>query len=315
MTRPLRIQYPDAFYHVTSRGNERKNIFRKPGDRKQFLSYLNSAYMKYGAVIHVYCLMDNHYHIMMETPRGNLSQIMLHINGAYTNYFNMKHKRRGHLFQGRYKAILIEADSYSGELSRYIHLNPVRANLIEIPEKYKWSSYRFYLGGKNKPVWLHIDFILDYFEGIGATPEKRYQDFINAKLYGEYESPLKETTGSTILGGEGFIEHIQATYLKGKGCDRNLPALRNLAGRVDIEHIYRDVHVHVNNNVSLSRKMTIYLCHKYCGVKLKRIGQYFNISESGASEASRRFDKLLTKNKPLRKSLEAIIKKLNLWNV
>ena len=312
MTRPLRIQYPGAYYHVTSRGNERKNIFRKNGDRKQFLSYLKSAYLRYGAVIHVFCLMNNHYHLLLETPKGNLSQIMLHINGAYTNYFNIKHKRRGHLFQGRYKAILIEADSYAGELSRYIHLNPVRASLIDMPEKYKWSSHRFYLGRNNKPEWLRTDFILGYFEEDGSFPEKRYQGFVNAKLYGEYESPLKETAASTILGTEKFIEIIRDKYVNGKRGDRDLPALAEIAMSVDIDEVYREIYKIVAHNESLTKKMTLYLCLRYNGMKLKDIGKYFNISESAVSEASKRFDILLKKHKPLRKNIETARKKLNL---
>ncbi len=114
MARPLRIEYPGAFYHVTSRGNERKDIFKTDSDREKFLSYLESATDRYKAAIHVYCLMSNHYHILLETPSGNLSQIMRHINGAYTTYFNVKRKRSGHLFQGRYKAIVTDADEYAG---------------------------------------------------------------------------------------------------------------------------------------------------------------------------------------------------------
>ena len=130
LARPLRIQYPGAFYHVTSRGNERKAIFKNKRDREKFLSYLESASERYDAVIHTYCLMDNHYHLILETPRSNLSQILHHINGAYTTYFNVKRGRSGHLFQGRYKAILVEKDAYCQELSRYIHLNPVRACVV-----------------------------------------------------------------------------------------------------------------------------------------------------------------------------------------
>ena len=143
MARPLRIEFPNAFYHVTSLGNERKTVFRNNRDRERFLSYLESAHERYGAILHVYCLMDNHYHLLLETPRGNLSQSLHHINGAYTTYFNIKHRRSGHLFQGRFKAILVEKDSYSGELSRYIHLNPVRAGLVKNPLRYGWSSYPY----------------------------------------------------------------------------------------------------------------------------------------------------------------------------
>ena len=151
MARPLRIEYEDAFYHITTRGNEQKNIFRDTSDREKFLGYLESATERYCAVIHSYCLMDNHYHLFIQTPAGNLSQIMQHINGAYTTYYNIKRKRSGHLFQGRYNALLVDADTYARELSRYIHLNPVRAGVVEKPGHYKWSSYLSYLHASNKP--------------------------------------------------------------------------------------------------------------------------------------------------------------------
>ena len=145
MARPLRIEYSGAFYHVTSRGNERKAVYKSQRDREKFFSYLESATERYGAVVHIFCLMDNHYHLLIETPSGNLSQIMHHINGAYTTYFNTKRERSGHLFQGRYRAILIEVDEYAKELSRYIHLNPVRAGIAENPEEYRWSSCQYYM--------------------------------------------------------------------------------------------------------------------------------------------------------------------------
>ena len=168
MARPLRIEYPGAFYHVTSRGNERKDIFKSNTDREMFLSYLASAQEKYEAVVHAYCLMSNHYHLMIETPQGNLSQIMKYINSSYTNFFNIKRKRTGHLLQGRYKAILVEADAYATELSRYIHLNPVRAGMVRSPEEYRWSSYSYYTE-RSSPSWLKTGFILGYF---GTDPTR-----------------------------------------------------------------------------------------------------------------------------------------------
>jgi putative transposase len=152
MARPLRIVYPGAYYHVMSRGNEQKEIFKSQRDREKFLEYLASANERYGAIIQAYCLMSNHYHLLLETPEGNLPQIMRHINGAYTTYFNVKRKRSGHLFQGRYKAILVDADSYAAELSRYIHLNPIRVGLAERSEDYPWSSYRSYIGQSPPPI-------------------------------------------------------------------------------------------------------------------------------------------------------------------
>ena len=178
MARPLRIEYQGAFYHITSRGNERKDIYKGEQDFIKFLSYLETGVKRYKAVIHVYCLMKNHYHLLLETPRGNLSQIMRHINGAYTTYFNTKRKRTGHLFQGRYKAILVDADEYIGELSRYIHLNPVRAGIVSKPEEYYWSSYQCYIGKKKTPGWLKTDFILGYFGDKTKTARGKYDWFI-----------------------------------------------------------------------------------------------------------------------------------------
>ena len=206
MSRPLRITYSGAFYHVTSRGNERKAVFKSKKDREQFLSYLKSASERYDARIHVYCMMDNHYHLLIETPSGNLPQIMRHINGAYTNYFNTKRKRSGHLFQGRYKAILVDKDEYAKELSRYIHLNPVRAGMVERPEIYDWTSYQCYIGKKKVPEWLRTEFVLGYFGKSVKEQHQRYEGFVKAMIGCSYESPLKETISSTLLGGEAFVK-------------------------------------------------------------------------------------------------------------
>ena len=168
MARPLRIEYPGAFCHVTSRGNERKDTFRSRRAREKFLEYLASATVRCGACIHVYCLMSNHYHLLVETPYGNLSPITQHINGAYTTYFTVKRQRSGHLLQGRYKAVLVGADEYAKTLSRYIHLNPVGARMVEGPGEYPWSSYNDYVGAREAPVWLERGLVLASFGAPGA---------------------------------------------------------------------------------------------------------------------------------------------------
>lgn len=311
MTRPLRIEYPGAYYHITSRGNERKNIFINSGDRKIFLSYLKSAHQRYGAVIHAFCLMNNHYHLFLETPKGNLSQIMRHINGAYTNYFNIRHKRRGHLFQGRYKAIIVEADSYAGELSSYIHFNPVRAGIVDMPEKFSWSSYHCYIGKKKKLDWLTTDFILCYFDNGILQAQKRYHEFVNAGINVKYDSPLEETVASTILGSDHFIELIKNKYIDLEKRDRNLPALKELTKYPNIDEAYKEVEALISSETSLSKKITIYLFHQYSDRSLKEIGTYFGIGESSVSDASKRFDVILKKNRTLQKEIELIRDKLN----
>ncbi len=309
MTRALRIEYPGAYYHITSRGNERKNIFVNNKDREKYLSYLQSAHLRYGAVIHAFCLMNNHYHLFLETPKGNLSKIMRHINGAYTIYFNIKHKRSGHLFQGRYKAILVEADSYAGELSRYIHLNPVRAGMVDRPEKYTWSSYQYYIGKKKKLDWLTFNFILGFFDHGKLPAERMYQEFINVRIDTNHESPLNSTVASTILGSDHFVESIKNKYMDLQKRDRNVPALRSFRKSDDIEETYGKVKAHFNN--ALARKATIYIFHKYSDKPLIEIGEFFSIGESGVADISRRLGIVLTKNRKLRKEIELLCNKLN----
>ena len=307
MARPLRIEYPSAFYHVTSRGNEQKDIYKSRKDREKFLSYLESATERYGAIIHAYCLMNNHYHLLLETPAGNLSQIMRHINGAYTTYFNVKRKRAGHLFQGRYKAILIEADSYALELSRYIHLNPLRAGSIEKPEDYEWSSYRFYIGLAKAPSWLKTGFVLDVFGGKDA--EIKYREFVNEGMKRESRSPLMGAIASTILGSPEFVREKSQQHLKEKEADRNMPAVRILT-RPSMDEILNTVEKLIGKDDPLSRKVCIYFCHRYSGARLKEIGERFGMSDAAITQASRRM-KIASESDPtLHKLFDRVEKRL-----
>lgn len=312
MARPLRIEYPGAYYHITSRGNERKAIFKNKTDRNSFLSYLKSAYLRYGATIHVYCLMNNHYHLLIETPKGNLSKIMQHINSAYTTYYNVKHKRAGHLFQGRYKAILVDADAYAGELSRYIHLNPVRAGMVDMPEKYTWSSYQYYIGKKKKPDWLAIDFIQSYFEQKNLSVQKNYTNFVLAEILGNSDNPLEKTVASTILGDDSFIEKITDKYLSNRKKDRELPALRELKKIERINLVYKEVKNLIGDSDSISKKAALYICHQFSGKSLKEIGDHFGICDSAVTLASYRFKKVMQRDRRLRKNIELIVEKLYL---
>lgn len=315
MSRPLRIEYADAFYHITSRGNERKDIFRTRKDREQFLSYLESATERYGAVIHVYCLMNNHYHLLLQTPQGNLSQIMRHINGAYTTYYNIKNQRSGHLLQGRYKALLVDMDAYAQELSRYIHLNPVRAGIVERPEEYPWSSYRYYINANSKPEWPQTGFILNYFNKDTIKAQKEYRRFVEALGGKDYENPLNGVVGSTILGNDDFVSRVKERYLKGRRADRDVPALRKFEEKPAIEQIVAEVERMLGDEPTLSRRVKLYLCHRYTGKQLRKIGEYFKVSESGVSQASRRVAGILEKDKKLRGKVEEIKGELNLSRV
>lgn len=311
MTRPLRIEYPDAFYHITARGNERNNIFRDDLDKERFLAYLESAVVRYKAVIHVYCLMNNHYHLLLSTPSGNLSEIVRHINGAYTVYFNKRHHRCGHLFQGRYKAILVDADEYAGELSRYIHLNPVRAGVVEKPENYPWTSYLYYIDKKKAFRWLTTGWLLLYFGKRPAEAQRTYRVFVEAKIGTPEDNPLSKALASTILGRPDFVDQIREKYLGGRKRDRDIPAIAALTN-IALENIVEGVESEFQDKPDYIKKAVIYLSHRFGGLSLKEIGKKFGIMESAVSQASRRFESALSKNAWLKRKIEKVRVALNL---
>ena len=315
MARPLRITYPGAFYHITSRGNERKAIFKSRADRQKFLAYLESATERYSAVIHCYCLMDNHYHLLLETPSGNLPQIMRHINGAYTTYFNIKRDRSGHLFQGRYKAILVDKDAYAKELSRYIHLNPVRVGIVAKPGAYEWTSYAAYAGAKPSPKWLARGFILGYFSPQTKTAQKGYKAFVESMLGRIGDSPLKNLPGGMILGRQQFVEAIRAEHLAGKLPGRDLPALKELQVKPQASHVEAIVDRIVADDAKLARNLKIYFIRKRSGTPLKAIGERYGLGESGVSQISRRLDKRKSEDAALKQVMDKIDSEIKLSRV
>ena len=301
MARPLRINFPGAVYHITSRGNERKAVFKSDRDREKFLEYLESATKRYQAVIHVFCLMDNHYHLLLETPEGNLPQIMRHINGAYTTYFNVKRERSGHLFQGRYKAILVDMDTYAKELSRYIHLNPVRAKMVETPEGYNWSSYSFYIGKSKAPEWLYRDFILGYFGANASAAQKEYRKFVNAGSGADevHRNPLDGVIGSTLLGSPEFVNFVKENFLPDRKPDNAVPALNEFIDKISMQDIFNEVDAAFGNNCSIGRNVKMFLCQRHTGERLKDIGACFGVGESAVSQASRRLKNKMKTDKRL----------------
>lgn len=312
MARPLRIAYPGAYYHVTSRGNEQKDVFKSRRDREKFLEYLASATERYGAAIHAYCLMSNHYHLLLETPEGNLSQIMRHINGAYTTYFNIKRKRAGHLFQGRFKAILVEADEYALELSRYIHLNPVRVGMADKPREYPWSSFQSYIGQGKVPDWLKTNFILGYFGKNKLEAGKKYSVFVEELIGTEYDSPLLDAIGTAILGSPGFVESVMETHVGKRELSRDLPALRQLTIRPTLESIVTAVDTAFQSDKKLARQAGMYLCHRYSGELIREVANLFKVSESAITEAARTFPLKMETNKKLVEEIERVKTVLNI---
>jgi len=208
MTRPLRLEFPGALYHVTSRGNRRNPIYRDDADRRAWLKVLGLVCERHRFVIHSFCQMTNHYHLLIETAEANLSRGMRQLNGQYTQHFNWRHSLVGHLFQGRYKAILVQKESYLLELSRYIILNPLRAEMVSSLGDWEWSSHRYFVSQEYPPSWLERDWLLSRFSNNHATAVSAYQAFVLAGA--DEASPLTATRHQLLLGDDGFVsEHQQ----------------------------------------------------------------------------------------------------------
>jgi putative transposase len=228
MARPLRLDHAGAVWHVTGRGNERREIFRDDQDREQFLRTLAAVVKRFRWRVHAYVLMGNHYHLLLETPEPTLSRGMRHLNGLYTQSFNRRHGRVGHLLQGRFKAILVEKESHLLELSRYVVLNPVRAGMTTTAGQWKWSNYRATAGLGSVPSWLETEWTLEQFLP-RREAERRYRAFV-AQGKGSGYAPWEQLVSQIYLGGEGFRKKIQAMVSK-RARSREVPRLQRLPAR------------------------------------------------------------------------------------
>jgi REP element-mobilizing transposase RayT len=209
MSRPLRVEFAGALYHVTSRGDGREFIFLDDEDRYLFLNVLSELVQDFNWAVHAYCLMDNHYHLLIETPEGNLSKGMRQLNGVYTQRFNRRHGRVGHVFQGRYKAIIVQKESYLLELARYVVLNPVRARMLRTPDQWLWSSYRATAGLDPTPSWLMIEWLLAAFSEHRSEAIRRYMDFVADGK--NQPGPWEKLKSQIFLGSDEFVANLQHT--------------------------------------------------------------------------------------------------------
>jgi len=237
MARPLRIQYEGALYHITSRGNAKSSIFPEEEDRIAFLDVLSGVNERYRWLCHAYCLMDNHYHLMIETPEGNLSSGMRQLNGVYTQHFNKRRQSVGHLFQGRYKAILVQKESHFLEVSRYVVLNPVRAHLVRDPAEWKWSSYRSMLGLDKPHPCLARDEILGQWGAKRAAAQKAYREFVREGI--GQESVWDQLKGQSLLGEADFVDRLLG-YVRGYEKVREIPREQRRLGRPRLDDLLRN---------------------------------------------------------------------------
>ena len=278
MSRPLRLAFPGAIYHVTSRGNARADVFLDDDDREQFLHLLSSCIERYNWICHAYCLMDNHYHLLIETPEANLQTGMRQLNGVYTQRFNRTHGRVGHVFQGRYKAILVDRDNYLLELCRYVVLNPVRARMIALANigEYGWSSYAATMGLAACPAWLHTDWLLGHFAKRKSTARQKYAMFVAAGAGGE--SPWKQLKGQVLLGDETFVEFLRP-YLGDVDKLTEVPKAQRLLTRPSLVDILTPKLI----SAKKPRDEAIYNAHQQYGYSQAEIARFSGLHYSTVS--------------------------------
>lgn len=265
MSRPLRIEFPGAVYHVTSRGNARQEIFLDDDDRETFLATLAWVVERFGWICHAYCLMDNHFHLLIETPQPNLSLGMRQLNGVYTQRFNRTHQRVGHLFQGRFKAILVERDNYLLELCRYIVLNPVRAHMVVSAGEYRWSSFLATVGEAPVPAGLTIDWVLSQFAKTKAVARKRYSSFVEEGV--SLPSPWGELRGQVLLGSDQFVG-IMSPHLDGQIDMIEVPKSQRLMHRPSLEKLFSRDQSKADRNETIAR---CYLEYGYTQAEIAKV--------------------------------------------
>jgi len=271
MARPLRIEYAGALYHVTARGDRREDIVDDDEDRAAFLTVLTHCVERFNWLVHAYCIMDNHYHLLIETPDGNLSKGMRQLNGVYTQQYNRRHGLSGHLFQGRYKAILVDKDSYLLEVARYIVLNPVRARMVSDARDWRWSSYRATSGNDAAPEWLTTDWILSAFSKRAKTAQRRYGDFVRE---GVGLPPLgDEISAQMFLGDQAFIDRAIAQVEPSQDL-REVPR-RQRAGSARPVAWYAQKHT--------QRDDAIRAAYASGGFSMREVGEHFGLHYSVVS--------------------------------
>jgi len=280
MSRPLRIELAGGLYHITSRGDRQEDIFLNDNDRRQWLALFDKVCERYNWRCHAYCLMSNHYHIVVETIEGNLSKGMRQLNGVYTQYFNITHKRVGHVYQGRYKAILVEKDSYLLELSRYVVLNPVRAHMVKDVGDWPWSSYRQMIGEQNIPEWLEPSWILGQFSVQRKRAIEKYRDFIREGV--GLPSLWSELTQQIYLGDEKFVKRLQKKLDKQSDLSE-IPRMQRRPKAKSLEH-YESKH-----RDSKQGMLEAFYSGDYT---MKEIAGYFKVHYSTVSRAVKKAEAL-----------------------
>ncbi len=317
MPRPLRIEYADAYYHVMNRGSGRRHIFSDSDYYLTFLEVLAEAHQRFGLQILCYCLMSNHYHLLVKTPEANLGRAMRHINGVYTQRHNRLKRTDGPLFRGRYKAICVEKDSYQPQLSRYIHRHPLAATLLDRLEDYPWSSYLDYITVKRPPAWLYKNEIYDQLH-LTTRRRAKYKAFVEQGVDKEIKQFYGTGNQLAYLGSEAFRDWV---YRQRKTPEQAVNRATRQVFRPSIDEIILQVvrAMHVTRETILTsgrgrvapnhpRGMAMYLCLEKGGHTLKDIAQAFGLEHYGsASTIIKNFKLELQDSRSLRTKIKLLL--------
>ena len=306
MARQLRLEFPGALYHLTARGNAREAIYRDDVDRELFLALLGREIEQQGWQCYAYCLMDNHYHLLIETPEPNLSRGMRRLNQVYTQAYNRRHGRIGHVLQGRFKSIVVDKDPYLLELSRYIVLNPVRAGMTTSVRAWAWSSYQATAGFVSPPAWLQVTAVLQLFGSSVPEAQRAYRKFV-AEGKGR-SSPWEQLRGQIFLGDEAFLDRMDR-LLQGRRLD-NVPRCQSHPTRLDQQTILEGVGRVYGLSVGdiLSRQhseayqIAAWLLRRKANLPLGEVAELFGVSASRISHIQR----VIEGRQPSARELEVI---------
>jgi putative transposase len=320
MARPLRIQYPGAVYHVTCRGNERRDIFLGDDDRTIFLRFLAQSLNIYSVKLYAYVLMNNHFHLLVETPLGNLADCMRHFNITYTGFFNRQHRRVGHLYQGRYKSILVEKEAYLSVLSRYIHLNPIRLkNLEKAPETerleklftYPWSSLPGYLDKRKREGMIDYALVLSDYGGDTEKGRNAYRKQLMADV-GEGLSIQEDVFGQSVLGGGDFIQWVKETFLE-ESETREQPSAGEIKRYQQKEQILALIERETGKDLDALRKekgdlrrLAMDLLYRCGGLRGPEIGMLLGVDYSAVSQERKRLREGVALNPQLKEMMQRL---------
>jgi REP element-mobilizing transposase RayT len=313
MARPIRIEYPGAVYHVICRGNNRQAIYRDDGDRRRYLEKLSYYCQDKKVDLLAYCLMPNHVHLLLETPEGNLSKIMQAFQTSYTVYFNKRHGRSGHVFEQRYKAMLVDKDNYLLQVSRYIHLNAVSAKLAERPQDYRWSSYGSYLKGKGI-VGLKTETVLGQLNGSKARQLQQYREYVEGGREERLRNPVPQVRQQIYVGDEEFVEAMQN---RGKGSapterrhtlPRIVKSVSAVTGVGETELCQRQR----GEAVKASRELLCYVARHHGQVRMSELAKVLQVKEASTpSHALRRAEERLKAEANFRRMLDQVVHRLD----